>query len=143
MNANTGKTLEEKQAYLDKLVKDRGYVLDYHKILVKHDFNAMVKINELLETVYLQERLLDRRTKELLSTFGLILGRAARGQIQSHMQVAVEQGVTAEELLEVVELVLPMAGFATFQIGFSAWCDFFKVEGIEPTVASFEGGRPA
>lgn len=140
---NSDKTLEEKQAYLDKLVKDRGYVLDYHKILVKHDFNAMVKINQLLETVYLEERLLDRRTKELLSIFGLILGRAARGQIQSHMQVAVEQGVTAGELLELVELVLPMAGFATFQIGFTAWCDFFKVDGMEPTVDSFEGGRPA
>jgi 4-carboxymuconolactone decarboxylase len=136
-------TLEDKQAYLDKLVKDRGYVLDYHKILVKHDFEAMVKINALLETVYLAERKLDRRTKELLSIFGLVLGRAARGQIQSHMQVAVEHGVTAEELLELVELVLPMAGFATFQIGFTAWCDFFKADGIEPTVAGFEGGRPA
>lgn len=140
---NSDKTLEEKQAYLDQLVKDRGYVLDYHKVLIKHDFNAMVSINRLLETVYLEKRLLDRRTKELLSIFGLILGRAARGQIQSHMQVAVDHGVTAEELLELVELVLPMAGFATFQIGFSAWCDFFKVDGLEPTVDRFEGGRPA
>jgi 4-carboxymuconolactone decarboxylase len=136
-------TPQEKQAYLDQLVKDRGYVLDYHKVLVKHDFNAMISINQLLETVYLEQRLLDRRTKELLSIFGLVLGRAARGQIQSHMKVAVEHGVSAEELLELVELVLPMAGFATFQIGFSAWCDFFKVEGMEPTVDSFEGGSPA
>lgn len=140
---NSDKNIGEKQAYLDQLVKDRGYVLDYHKILVKHDFNAMVSINRLLETVYLENRLLDRRTKELLSIFGLILGRAARGQIQSHMQVAVDQGVTAEELLELVELVLPMSGFATFQIGFSAWCDFFKVDGMEPTVERFEGGSPA
>jgi len=137
------KTLEEQQAYLNKLVQDRGYVLDYHKILVKHDFEAMVSINRLLETVYLKDRLLDRSTKELLSIFGLILGRAARGQIQSHMQVAVEQGITAGQLLELVELVLPMAGFATFQIGFTAWCDFFKVDGIEPTVDRYEGGRPA
>ncbi|OZI34256.1 hypothetical protein CAL29_11990 [Bordetella genomosp. 10] len=137
------KTLAEKQAYLDKLVRDRGYVLDYHKILVKHDFEAMTAINRLLETVYLKDRLLDRRTKELLSIFGLILGRAARGQIQSHMQVAVDLGATAGELLELVELVLPMAGFATFQIGFAAWCDFFQVDGLEPTVARFEGGRPA
>jgi 4-carboxymuconolactone decarboxylase len=79
----------------------------------------------------------------LLSIFGLIQGRAARGQIQSHMKVAVDLGVTPGELLELVELVLPMSGFATFQIGFSAWCDFFEVDGIEPTVAGFEGGSPA
>ncbi|HTK02036.1 MAG TPA: carboxymuconolactone decarboxylase family protein [Bordetella sp.] len=140
---SSDKRLEEKQAYLDKLVKDRGYVLDYHKILVKHDFDAMTSINQFLETVYLKDRALDRRTKELLSIFGLIQGRAARGQIQSHMRVAVDLGVTPKELLELVELVLPMSGFATFQVGFSAWCDFFQVDGIEPTVARFEGGSPA
>jgi 4-carboxymuconolactone decarboxylase len=140
---DSDKTIEEKRAYLDKLVADRGYVLDYHKVLVKHDFDAMVRINQLLETVYLRDRLLDRRTKELLSIFGLIQGRAARGQIQSHMKVAVDLGVTPGELLELVELVLPMAGFATFQVGFSAWCDFFNADGLEPTVDSFEGGSPA
>jgi len=133
---------DEKQAYLDKLVQDRGYVLEYHKILVKHDFDAMVGINQLLEAIYLRERKLSRRDKELLSVFGLVLVRAARGQIQSHIQVAVEEGVTAEELLELIELVLPMAGFATFQIGFAAWCEYFKVEGMEPKVATFEGGQP-
>ncbi len=135
-------TPEEKQAYLDQLVRDRGYVLDYHKILVNHDHAVMLRINQLLEEIYLKERLLDRRTKELLTIFGLILQRAARGQIQSHMKVAMDEGVTAQELLQVVELTLPQAGFATFQVGFSAWCDLVGAEGIEPTVQVFEGGGP-
>jgi hypothetical protein len=33
-------TSEEKQAYVDEMVRKRGYVLDYHKVMARHDFAA-------------------------------------------------------------------------------------------------------
>lgn len=134
---------KKKLAYINKIAKERGYVLDYHKVLVENDFEAMQRINELLETLYVKKRSLEARTKELLTIFGLILRRASRGQIQSHINAAVELGVSRQEILEAIELTLPMAGFAIFQLGFDAWRDFFKAKGIEPTVKVFQGGTGA
>lgn len=40
---------EEKQAYVDDMVRERGYVLDYHKVMAKHDFDALQATNNLVE----------------------------------------------------------------------------------------------
>lgn len=65
-----------KQAYIYKMARERGFVLDYHMILVKHDFEAMQRINEFLEGIYLKRRRLDLRTCELICIVALILLRA-------------------------------------------------------------------
>jgi 4-carboxymuconolactone decarboxylase len=56
---------EEKQAYINEMVQQRGYVLDYHKIAVQQDFEFTKRTNELIEEAYLKPRRLDRKTKEL------------------------------------------------------------------------------
>lgn len=134
-------TRKQKETYLNKMARDRGYVLEYHKVLVNHDFRALQKINEFLDAVYLSRRRLDRRTKELISIVGLILGRASKGQICSHMKVAMDLGVTKAELLEAVELTLPMSGFVVFQAGLEAWCAIAKAKTIQPTVNAYTFGR--
>lgn len=58
-------TQEEKQAYIDAMVTERGYVLDYHKVAVQQDFAFIKAANELVDAAYLKQRRLDRRTKEL------------------------------------------------------------------------------
>ena len=40
---------EEKQAYINEMVQQRGYVLDYHKIAVQQDFEFTKRTNELIE----------------------------------------------------------------------------------------------
>jgi len=131
---------EEKQAYIDEMAKKRGYVLDYHKVMTEHDFEVLQATNNLVSAAYLDERRLDRKTKELIFIVSLTVMRASKGHIQSHIRVALDLGVSKEEILEAIEITLPEAGVVVFQEGFDAWREVTGATGIEPTVEVHEGG---
>jgi 4-carboxymuconolactone decarboxylase len=133
-------TQEEKQAYVDEMARKRGYVLDYHKVMAEQDFEVLQAANGLIEAAYLGERRLDRKTKELLFIVSLTVMRASKGHIQSHIRVALDLGLSKEEILEAIEITLPEAGVVVFQEGFEAWREVTGAEGIEPTVEAHEGG---
>ncbi len=133
-------TREEKQAYIDQMAKERGYVLDYHKVMTEHDFDVLQAANGLVDAAYLKQRSLDRKTKELIFIVSLTVMRASKGHIQSHIRVALDLGVSKEEILEAIEITLPEAGVVIFQEGFEAWREVTDAEGIEPTVEAHEGG---
>ncbi len=132
-------TQEEKQAYIDEMVRKRGYVLDYHKALVQQDFEVMKKANELVDAAYLQERSLDRKTKELIFVVSLVVMRAPKAHIQGHIRAALNHGATEEEVLEAIEIALPEAGVVVFQEGFEAWREAVDAKGIEPSVKPYSG----
>lgn len=132
---------EEKQTYIDDMVRSRGYVLDYHKVMAKQDYDVLQAANGLVHAAYLAERTLDRRTKELIFIVSLTVMRASRGHIESHIRVALDLGVSAQEILEAIEIALPEAGVVAFQVGFDAWREVTGADGIEPTVTAHEGGR--
>jgi 4-carboxymuconolactone decarboxylase len=127
-------TREEKQAYIDEMTEKRGYVLDYHKVMTEHDFDVVQASNNLVSAAYLDQRRLDRKTKELLFIVSLTVMRASKGHIQSHIRVALDLGLSKEEILEAIEITLPEAGVVVFQEGFEAWREVVGAEGIEPTV---------
>ncbi len=131
---------EEKQAYIDEMAKKRGYVLDYHKVMTEHDFEVLQATNDLVSAAYLEERRLDRKTKELIFIVSLTVMRASKGHIQSHIRVALDLGVSKEEILEAIEITLPEAGVVVFQEGFDAWREVVGAEGIEPSVEVYGGG---
>src|SRR3712207_8596176 len=79
-------TQEEKQAYVDEMARERGYVLDYHKVMARHDFEVLQAANGLVEAAYLKPRRLDRKTKELIFITSLTVMRAGKGHIQSHIR---------------------------------------------------------
>jgi len=133
-------TQEEKQAYVDEMAEKRGYVLDYHKVMAEQDFEVLQAANGLIEAAYLKERGLDRKTKELIFIATLTVMRASKGHIQSHIRVALDLGLTKEEILEAIEITLPEAGVVVFQEGFEAWREVTGAEGIEPTVEAHGGG---
>ncbi|HET8630578.1 MAG TPA: carboxymuconolactone decarboxylase family protein [Thermomicrobiales bacterium] len=133
-------TEAEAQAYIDEMARQRGYVLDYHKVMARQDFDVLRAANGLIDAVYLKERRLDRRTKELLFIATLTVMRAGKGHIQSHIRVALDLGVTGEEILEAIEIALPEAGVVAFQAGFDAWREIVGAAGLEPTVAVHQGG---
>ncbi len=133
-------TQEEKQAYVDEMARKRGYVLDYHKVMAEQDFEVLQAANGLIEAAYLEERRLDRKTKELLFIVSLTVMRASKGHIQSHIRVALDLGLSKEEILEGIEITLPEAGVVVFQEGFEAWREVTGAEGIEPTVEAHQGG---
>lgn len=134
---------ENAQDYIDEMARKRGYVLDYHKIMAKQDFPVLQAANGLVSAAYLDERTLDRRTKELIFIVSLTVMRATKGHIQSHIRVALDLGVTATEILEAIEISLPEAGIVAFQGGFEAWREVVGADGIEPTVTVHAGGSGA
>ncbi|SDY10951.1 4-carboxymuconolactone decarboxylase [Modestobacter sp. DSM 44400] len=131
------------QDYIDDMARTRGYVLDYHKKMAKHDFPVLQAANGLVSAAYLDQRSLDRRTKELIFIVSLTVMRASKGHIQSHIRVALDLGVSAQEILEAIEISLPEAGVVAFQAGFDAWCEVVGADGLEPTVEVHEGGSGA
>jgi 4-carboxymuconolactone decarboxylase len=133
-------TEAEKQAYVDEMAQKRGYVLDYHKVMAAQDFEVLQAANGLVNAAYLKERRLDRKTKELLFIISLTVMRASKNHIQSHIRVALDLGLSKEEVLEAIEITLPEAGVVVFQEGFEAWREVTGAEGIEPTVEAFQGG---
>lgn len=133
-------TQEEKQAYIDDMARRRGYVLGYHKGMAEADFDALKAADNLVSAVYTRERLLDRKTKELLFCATLTVMRAGKGHLQSHIRAAMQHGASAQEVLEAIEIALPEAGVVAFQAGFEAWREVAGIAGIEPTVEVFEGG---
>lgn len=122
------------QEYLDEMVRQRGYVLEYHKRLVGADFELARAVNDLVGAAYLKERLLDRRTKELLFIVSLIALRAPKGHVQGHIRVALELGLEPREILEAIEILMPEAGVVVFQEGFEAWAEVVGAEPLQPTV---------
>jgi 4-carboxymuconolactone decarboxylase len=71
-------TEQEAQQYVDDMVRARGYVLDYHKLMAKQDFPVLQATNGLVSAAYLEERSLDRRTKELIFIVSLTVMRASK-----------------------------------------------------------------
>lgn len=128
------------QQYIDEMARTRGYVLDYHKIMAKQDFPVLQAANGLVSAAYLDQRTLDRRTKELIFIVSLTVMRASKGHIQSHIRVALDLGVSSTEILEAIEISLPEAGIVAFQGGFDAWREVVAADGIEPTIQVHEGG---
>ncbi len=131
---------DDPQAYLDEMVTARGYVLDYHKGLVAADFTVLKATNELIEATYLRQRSLEPKVKELLFIVALVISRAPKGHVQSHIRAALEAGASAQEILEAIEITLPEAGVVVFQAGFEAWREATGAVGLEPTVPAHEGG---
>lgn len=129
---------EEQQAYIDEMVRKRGYVLDYHKVLTKCDFDVMRATDNLVNAAYLQPRRLDRKVKELIFIVSLTVMRSEKNHIQSHMRTALKLGVSAEEILEALEIVLPEAGVVAFQTGFDAWREVVGATGIEPSESALQ-----
>ncbi len=133
----------EVQEYIDDMARTRGYVLDYHKVMAKYDFEVLQAANNLVNKAYLEPRLLDRKTKELIFIVSLTVMRASKGHIQSHIRVALDIGLTPEEILEAIEIALPEAGVVAFQAGFEAWRECVGATGLEPRVAAHDGGSGA
>ncbi|MEU6225254.1 carboxymuconolactone decarboxylase family protein [Streptomyces sp. NPDC047042] len=133
-------TEAEAQAYIDDMARARGYVLDYHKVMAKQDFDVLTAANNLVSSAYLKQRKLDRATKELIFIVSLTVMRASKGHIQTHIRVALDLGLSPGEILEAIEIALPEAGIVAFQTGFDAWREVVGADGLEPTVTVHEGG---
>lgn len=122
---------EEQKAYLREMAKTRGYVLDYHKVLVAEDLSFMRAVNELLAVSYTDQRRLNRKTKELVFIAVLTALGAGREHIKAHIEVAKREGATKEEVLELLEMLIMPCGAPKFMLGYEAWAESFPVRRVE------------
>lgn len=128
---------DERQAYVDDIVRRRGYVLDYHKVMAAEDLDVLRAADGLVQAAYLAPRSLDRRTKELLFVLSLTVLRADRNHIASHIRAALQHGATPREVLEAIDIALPEAGVVAFQHGFDVWREVVGAERVEPSEGRF------
>ncbi|MFZ0666037.1 MAG: carboxymuconolactone decarboxylase family protein [Acidimicrobiales bacterium] len=131
---------DEAQEYIDNIARTMGtwpkpaYVPDFHKIMAAADFDVLKAQNALGQATYGNNRSLDARTKELLFIAMFTVLRCGREQLNSHVQMALDLGITPAEVLETMELALPVAGIVAFLAGFEAWREVTGAQGIEPSV---------
>jgi 4-carboxymuconolactone decarboxylase len=123
--------MDEEKKYLQEMARTRGYVLDYHKVLVAEDLPFIRALNDLLAVSYTDQRRLDRKTKELIFIAALTALGASKDHIKAHIEVAKRQGATKEEILELLEMLALPCGVPKFMLSYEAWTESFTVRRIE------------
>ncbi|NWJ47876.1 MAG: carboxymuconolactone decarboxylase family protein [Chloroflexi bacterium] len=119
---------QERTAYLKKMEAERGYLLDFHKLMAHYDLDFLKSYNDLLAAAYTSPRLLDARTKEYIITTAIIVAGSSAEHIITHLKVLKRLGVTAEEALQFLELILPPAGVPVFMNALELWKQVWEVE---------------
>jgi alkylhydroperoxidase/carboxymuconolactone decarboxylase family protein YurZ len=79
------------------------------------------KYTAFIEATYTGQRLLDRKTKELLQIVVETALRADVEQIREHVRLALKEGATPREILEALEAVIAPMGALAFRRGIQAW----------------------
>lgn len=125
---------ENGQEYVNRMMKERGYILDFHKVLAAEDIDFLKAYNEMVEASYTNQRALDPKTKELIYTVMLTCVKASIDQIKLHVKNAVKYGATKTEVLQALELTITAAGVPAFMIGFEAWRQVAGPNKFEPKV---------
>ena len=112
---------EDARSFLQRTQQSRGYILEMHRIMAAADLEWAKKYNEFIEASYTGQRLLDRKTKELLQIVVEAALRADVEQIQAHVRVALQEGATPQEILEALQAVIAPMGALAFRRGVQAW----------------------
>ncbi|MBI4179389.1 carboxymuconolactone decarboxylase family protein [bacterium] len=123
--------MDEAKRCLQEMARTRGYVLDYHKVLVAEDLPFIRSLNGVLAVSYTDQRRLDRKTKELLFIAAFTALGAAKDVIKAHIEGAKRHGATKEEILELLELLVLPCGVPKFMLGYEAWTESFTVRRVE------------
>jgi 4-carboxymuconolactone decarboxylase len=92
-------TTTDAQAFLERTQRSLGYTLDMHRIMAVADLEWAERYSDFIEATYTGQRLLDRKTKELLQIVVEAALRADVEQIQAHVRVALQEGATPREIL--------------------------------------------
>ena len=111
----------QQKRMLQKMMKKRGFVLDFHKILIEEDLEFLKRYEDLISTAYARKRSLSKKVKELVFIAALTALQAERAHIGAHMKLAVANGATRKEILEVLECIFPPCGVLRFMNGLNAF----------------------
>jgi len=111
----------DQKKMLKEMKEKRGFVLDFHKILIEEDLEFLKRYEELISTAYARQRNLSKKVKELVFIAALTALQADKSHIGAHMKVAIENGASKQEILEVLECIFPPCGVLRFMNGLHAF----------------------
>ena len=117
----TGNKEREQKDYFQNVLRIRGFRFGLHAIHAEADWEFIKKFEEWVQYIYLSDRNLDKRVKELVITAVLCALRSPPPHIKTHMNKAVQGGATKDELIEVVELAGHWGGTVAQANGLEAW----------------------
>ncbi|MCH7844145.1 MAG: carboxymuconolactone decarboxylase family protein [Chloroflexi bacterium] len=112
---------DDKEEMLKQITEARGYTLEMHRIMAEVDMDWVTSYNQFIDATYTGQRLLDRKTKELLQVAVETALRADIDQIQAHIRVAMREGATPMEVLEAMQCVIMPMGALAYRRGLQAW----------------------
>jgi len=112
---------DEKEEMLKEMAQSRGYTLEMHRIMAEVDMEWVTSYNQFITATYTGQRLLDRKTKELLQVAVEAALRADIDQIQAHIRVAIKEGASPMEVLEAMQCVIMPMGALAYRRGLQAW----------------------
>jgi len=110
-----------KTRLLESVLKARGYRYGIHRIQAEADLEYMEKFDEWVKFVYLSQRHLDRKVKELVATAIVAALKSPPKNIKGHLDRAVQAGATREEAIEVIELAGYWGGTVVQANALEAW----------------------
>ena len=112
---------DDSRSFLENAEQTRGYTLEMHRIMAEVDIDWVTSYNQFIEATYTGQRLLDRKTKELLQVAVEAALRADIDQIQAHIRVAIKEGASPMEVLEAMQCVIMPMGALAYRLGLQAW----------------------
>jgi 4-carboxymuconolactone decarboxylase len=129
------------QEYIDRIAGRRGSVSEFHAVMAKQDFEVLQATDGLTRTAILQERMLNARTKELLFIVSLVALRGAPDDIRMHLRIALGMDIDPLEILEALEMLIPLGGVVLFKEGFELWREVTGAEGVKPSADAIAQSR--
>ena len=112
---------DNKEEMLQQVAQSRGYTLEMHRIMAEVDMEWVSSYNQFINATYTGQRLLDRKTKELLQVAVEAALKADVDQIRAHIRVAIQEGATPMEVLEAMQCVIMPMGALAYRRGLQAW----------------------
>lgn len=122
------KRAREKKAAFERSLKTRGFRFGLHMVWAEADWEFHKKHEDWVEFVYLKDRSLVRRVKELVICGIIATLKSLPGHIVSHIKAAVKAGATKEEVIEVFELCGHWGGTLAQANALEAWRQAFAPE---------------
>jgi alkylhydroperoxidase/carboxymuconolactone decarboxylase family protein YurZ len=107
------------EALLEKMKKERGYVLPPLEYAVKQDVDFMEAYNNLYQRVLMDGKALSAKTREFI-TIALLSYRGQDHAVYEHAKRAMRLGASRQELLEAIETSTLAGGAPAFATGLKA-----------------------
>jgi AhpD family alkylhydroperoxidase len=113
------KKSEKIKSLLERMQKDRGYVLPPWEFAVNEDVDFMEAYNNLYTKALTDGKALPAKTRELI-VIALLAYRGLENEVYTHAKRALRLGATRQELLEAIETVVVPGGAPALAAGLRA-----------------------